>query len=46
MLLSNVLSELNTSFLLVLNATTMEPLARALAPHYLPYVSHGFAVQD
>ena len=46
-LVSNVLSgDLNTSYLLVLNATTMEPLARALAPHYLPYVSHGFACMD
>ena len=35
-----------TSFLLVLNATTWEEIAWAKAPHFLPYMSHGFAEQD
>ena len=46
-LLSTVLAgDLNTSYLLVLNATTMEPMGRALAPHFLPFPSHGFAEAD
>jgi len=46
-LVSTVLSgPLNTSVLVVLNATTMEEIAVAKAPHFLPYLSHGFAEQD
>jgi beta,beta-carotene 9',10'-dioxygenase len=36
----------NHSYLLVLNATTMEELAKADTPHFLPFPSHGFAEVD
>lgn len=37
---------MNRSYLLVLNATTMEQIATADAPHFLPFSSHGFAELD
>lgn len=44
-LLSTVLGggERQRSYLLVLDAKTMQPLATAEAPGFLPYQSHGFA---
>ena len=47
-LLSTVLGggDIQTSYLLVLDAKTMKPLARAKSPHFLPYMSHGFAEPD
>lgn len=46
-LLSQVLGgPMNTSYLLMLNATTMEQIATADAPHFLPFASHGFAELD
>ena len=46
-LLSVVLGgDRNASYLLVLDAATMLPLAEADAPHFLPYLSHGFAAAD
>jgi beta,beta-carotene 9',10'-dioxygenase len=36
----------NHSYLLVLNASTMEELAEADTPHFLPFPSHGFAEID
>lgn len=46
-LVSTVLGgDLGHSYLLVLDAKTMKPLARADAPQYLPFTSHGFANQD
>ena len=46
-LLSTVLGgDRNSSYLLILNASTMQPIAEADAPHFLPYMSHGFAKAD
>ena len=46
-LVSTVLAgPLKTSVLLVLDAKTMEEIAVAKAPHFLPYMSHGFAEPD
>lgn len=46
-LLSTVLGgDRGKSYLLVLNASTMEPIAEANAPHFLPYLSHGTAMID
>eukprot|EP00937_MAST-01D_sp_MAST-1D-sp2_P005799 g5799.t1 len=46
-LLSTVLGgDRNASYLLVLNASTMAPIAEANAPHFLPYLSHGTAMID
>ena len=46
-LLSQVLGgPMNTSYLVILNATTMKTIATADAPHFLPFVSHGFAAAD
>ena len=46
-LLSTVLGgDRNASYLLILDAKTMQPLAEADAPHFLPYLSHGFAAAE
>jgi carotenoid cleavage dioxygenase-like enzyme len=46
-LVSQVLGgDIGTSYLLVLDAKTMKPLAKVKAPHFLPYVSHGFSEAD
>ena len=46
-LISTVLGgDLGHSYLLVLDAKTMTEIARADAPHFLPFTSHGFAAQE
>jgi len=46
-LISQVLGgPMNRSYLLMLNATTMEEIATADAPHFLPFASHGFTIVD